>query len=168
MEAWTRLATTLGELQIASFGQTLHLLDAGCRDARVCTLLELVEPFLEVMADLMERQTKESPPALSRSELVALRMQLQDTLSEAANSEIPNAIGHLDFNPGNILVNPNGCTFLDWAEACAGASIPHISISRRTSPSVLHNRMPLGNPLSAPRTSTPGVASSHPRRSPKH
>jgi hypothetical protein len=120
MEVWTRVATTLAEMQIASFGQTLHLVNTGCRDMRVCTLLELVEPFVEAMAELMERQTKESPPALSRSELLNLQTQLQDILSEAADSEIPNAIGHLDFNPGNIVANHNRCVFLDWAEACAG------------------------------------------------
>jgi hypothetical protein len=117
---WTRVATTLAELQIASVGQTLHLLDTGCRDARICSLLERVESFLEVMAELMERQTKESPPPFSRNQLFALRMQLQDILSEAVNSEIPNAIGHLDFNPGNIVENHDHCVFLDWAEACAG------------------------------------------------
>jgi hypothetical protein len=120
MELWTRVATTLAEMQIASFGQTLHLVNAGCRDARICTLLELVEPFVEVMAELMERQTKESPSALPRSELLTLQTQLQDTLSEADNREIPNAIGHLDFNPGNIVAHHNECVFLDWAEACAG------------------------------------------------
>ncbi len=120
MKVWTRVATTLAEMQIASFGQTQHLLNTGCRDTRVCTLLELVEPFVAVMAELMERQTKESPPALSRSELLTLQTQLQDILSEAADSEIPNAIGHLDFNPGNIVANHNRSVFLDWAEACAG------------------------------------------------
>jgi Phosphotransferase enzyme family len=117
---WARVATTLAEFQIASVGQTLHLLDRGCRDARICTLLELVKPFLEVMAELMERQTKESPLPLSRHQLLALQAQLEDILSEAANSEIPNAIGHLDFNPGNIVENHNHCVFLDWAEAYAG------------------------------------------------
>jgi hypothetical protein len=117
---WTRVATTLADFQIASVGQTLHLLDAGCRDARVCSLSKLVEPFLECMAELMERQTKESPPHLSRNQLLALRTQLQDILSEARNSGIPNAIGHLDFNPGNIVANRDRCIFLDWAEAYAG------------------------------------------------
>jgi Phosphotransferase enzyme family len=120
MEVWTRIAKTLAEMQIASFGQALHLVNIGCRDTRVGTLVELVEPFVEAMTELMERQTKESPPTLSRSELLTLQTQLQDILSEAANSEIPNAVGHLDFNPGNIVANDNGCVFLDWAEACAG------------------------------------------------
>jgi Phosphotransferase enzyme family len=120
LETWKRIAATLGELQIASFGQTLHLLDAGCRDVRACNLIELVEPFLEVMADLMERQIKPAPPRLSRNELLLLQNELEDGTSEAAESDIPNAMGHLDFNSGNIVVNSNGCTFLDWAEACAG------------------------------------------------
>lgn len=123
LEVWKRVATALGELQVASVGQTLHLLNAGCRDVRASTLLELVDPFLEVMADLMERQAKTSRPPLSRSELVTLKAQLQAALSEADESEMPHAIGHLDFNPGNIVVNPNGCTFLDWAEACAGTPL---------------------------------------------
>jgi hypothetical protein len=72
------------------------------------------------MADLMRRQTKESPPPLSRSELLALQTQLQDILSETSDSEIPNSIGHLDLNPGNIMANHDRCVFLDWAEGCAG------------------------------------------------
>jgi hypothetical protein len=120
MEVWTRVAKTLAEMQFASFGQTLHLVSAGCRDARICALLELVEPFVEVMTELMERQPRESPSPLSRSELLTLQTQLQDALTKATDSEIPNAIGHLDFNPGNIVANHDGCVFLDWAEACTG------------------------------------------------
>jgi Phosphotransferase enzyme family len=115
---WMRVATTLAELQIASVGRTPHLLETGCRDARLCTLSGLIEPFFEAMAELMERQTKESPPPLSRKQLFDLESQLQDTLAEVAVSEIPNAIGHLDFNPGNIVANHDRCVFLDWAEAC--------------------------------------------------
>jgi hypothetical protein len=120
LAVWTRVATTVAELQIASFGQTLHLLGAGCRDARICSLLGLVEPFFEVMAQLMERQTKESPPPLDRSDILALQTQLLSTLAEAGESEIPNTIGHLDFNSGNIVASQDHCIFLDWAEACAG------------------------------------------------
>jgi len=119
-QTWTRIARTLAELQIASFGQTLHLLNVGCRDVRLCTLRTLVAPFVEAMSELMERQTKVSPAPLSRTELLALQVQIEDALSEAEASEIPSAIGHLDFNPGNIVVNSDRCTFLDWAEACAG------------------------------------------------
>jgi len=120
LKLWAAVATTLAHLQIASMGQTLHLADAGCRDARVPALAELVEPFLEVMADLMEQQTKQIPPPVSRKELLALRTKLQDLLSETRDPEIPSTIGHLDFNPGNIVVSRDRCAFLDWAEACIG------------------------------------------------
>jgi len=33
---------------------------------------------------------------------------------------MPNALGHLDLNPWNIIVSANGCVFLDWAEAYVG------------------------------------------------
>lgn len=29
---------------------------------------------------------------------------------------LPDTLGHADFNPGNILVSPDRCVFLDWAE----------------------------------------------------
>ena len=114
------MAQVLADLQIASFGQTLHLVDAGCRDMRLCSLVDIVQPFLEVMAGLMEQQTKVSPARLSRTEIHTLGAQLQEALSIFDNSGLPNALGHLDFNPGNILVSGNHCVFLDWAEACAG------------------------------------------------
>ena len=122
-ETWKGVATALGELQVASFGQTLHLLNAGCRDVRASSLLQLVAPFLEAMAELMDRQTKDSPPPLSRTELLTLKTQLKDALSEAAESEMPDVLGHLDFNAGNIVVCSAGHAFLDWAEACAGTPL---------------------------------------------
>ncbi len=30
----------------------------------------------------------------------------------------PQTLGHIDFNPGNILISPARSVFLDWAEAC--------------------------------------------------
>jgi hypothetical protein len=33
---------------------------------------------------------------------------------------IPDALGHLDFNPGNILCSAHECIFVDWAEAYVG------------------------------------------------
>jgi Phosphotransferase enzyme family len=118
--AWMRVATALGQLQIASSGQTLHLIHAGCRDLRVCSLVELVEPFLQVVAELMAQQTKTAPAPLSRKELFALQMQLEDLFADPANSAIPHVLGHIDFNSGNIVVSNDCCEFLDWAEACVG------------------------------------------------
>jgi Phosphotransferase enzyme family len=120
IQTWIAAAKALADLQLTSVGRTLHLIGAGCRDARPSSLLELVHPFLDVMAGLMEQQTVTSPAPLSRTELRTLAAQLQDALLLCANSGIPNALSHLDFNDGNILVSENRCTFLDWAEACVG------------------------------------------------
>ncbi len=120
LSSWTMVATALADLQIASLGNTLHLIDAGCRDVRACTLGRLVDPFFEVMAELMDRQTKDSPAPLSRKELTALGAQLKDAVSRYQDLEIHNTLGHLDFNPGNIIASEGRCVFLDWAEAYAG------------------------------------------------
>jgi hypothetical protein len=120
VKVWARAAGALASLQIASFGQTLHMIDAGCRDVRPPTLLSLTGPFFEVMSLLMAQQTKPSPTPLSRAELLELQGNLEDTLSELLHSEIPNTVGHLDVNPGNIISNGRDCVFLDWAEGSAG------------------------------------------------
>jgi Phosphotransferase enzyme family len=117
---WTTMGRTLADLQIASIGSALHLIGAGCRDARIPALRDLVDPFLQAMAGLMERQTKPTPPPLSQPELQALRGQLWDALLVLEESGIPDTLGHLDFNPGNVLVGRDRCVFLDWAEGCVG------------------------------------------------
>jgi Ser/Thr protein kinase RdoA (MazF antagonist) len=33
---------------------------------------------------------------------------------------IPDTLGHLDFNPGNVLCSADQCVLLDWAEAYVG------------------------------------------------
>lgn len=120
LSVWTKVAATLAELQIASMGRTLHLIDAGCRDLRACSLAESTGPFFEAMPELMELQTKPSLTPLSRQELVALGKRLQGFLADLRAIRIPNALGHLDVNPANIVVSNDRCVFLDWAEACVG------------------------------------------------
>jgi hypothetical protein len=119
-DRWAAVARTLADLQIASYGQTLNLIDAGSRDLRVSSLVGLVDPFLEVMAELMEQQTQVSPSPLCRSELLELGARLEAALSEFGIYGIPDTLGHLDFNPGNILISGDRCVFLDWAEASVG------------------------------------------------
>lgn len=118
--AWERAARTLAQLQIASVGKTDRLLDAGCRDVRVASLLALVDPFMEVMSRLMEQQRKTPPPVLARNELGTLGRQIKEALSDLGELNIPDTLGHLDFNPGNILCSADQCVFLDWAEAYVG------------------------------------------------
>jgi hypothetical protein len=117
---WTTVGNALAELQVASIGNTLHLIDAGCRDARIPSLSDLVDPLMDVAAGLMERQTKRIPPPLGPLELQVLRRRLHDALLVLGESGIPDALGHLDFNPGNVMVSRDRCIVLDWAEGCVG------------------------------------------------
>jgi hypothetical protein len=120
METWATVAKTLARLQIASVGHSLHLINAGCRDMRVGTLLDGLDRFFEVIAFLMSQQTKEVPPPLSQDELRTLATQLKSLLIEFQEFDIPNALGLLDLNPSNIVVAADRCVFLDWAEAYVG------------------------------------------------
>ncbi len=120
VETWIAVARTLAELQVASHGKSLHLVHVGCHDTRIRTLAELVDPFLEVVAALMEQQIKTSPSRLSAAELLALGSQMHKIFSQLAQSDFPNTLSHLDLHPGNILVSRSECAFLDWAEACVG------------------------------------------------
>jgi hypothetical protein len=115
--AWQAAVTALADLQIDSLAKTDDLLKAGCRDSRIATLLDLVDPFLDTLADLMNQQTKVPPAILSRQELTGLGATLKDALSCLSALPIPDALGHSDFNPGNIIVGPKGSVFIDWAEA---------------------------------------------------
>jgi aminoglycoside phosphotransferase (APT) family kinase protein len=120
IDEWQSAVTALADLQIASLGNGLHLIDAGCRDVRACSLLERVDGFFDRIAELMENQAKLAPPPLKRSELASLAQEIRKSLEEFNESEIPNVLGHLDCNPGNILVSQERCIFLDWAEGCIG------------------------------------------------
>jgi hypothetical protein len=120
IEVWAMVTRTLADLQIASIGNTVHLIEAGCRDVRTSTLVSRVDPFLDMVANLMERQTTQKPAPLTRSEIAALGMRLKDVLTAYSGLDILNTLGHLDFNQGNIIASGDYCVLLDWAEACVG------------------------------------------------
>lgn len=123
LEVWTRIGSALADLQIASLGQTLHFLDLGCLDARVDSLRGIVEPFFSAIGELITQQNDDSVPPLSSGQLSLLQLQLQDFLSKMGDFEIPNALGHLDLNLGNIVASRDSCVFLDWAAACVGSPL---------------------------------------------
>lgn len=117
---WEQASAALAKLQIQSIDRGSQILGAGARDLGSEALSKLIQPFISVVAQLMERQTKVPPSILDRKDLSALTDSLQSAVEATKAIGIPETIGHLDLNPGNIVVSENRCTFLDWAEAYVG------------------------------------------------
>jgi hypothetical protein len=117
---WNTAASALAKLQIESIGRCGTLVDSGAHDLRASALLKLVRPFLDAMGQLMEKQTKVPPPVLSTSDLALLGDQIEEALSLSTDFGIPDALGQLDLNPGNVILSEGHSIFLDWAEAYLG------------------------------------------------
>ena len=117
---WTAAASAFASLQIESTAGSGILINAGARDLRAPALFKLVHPFLDAIGQVMVRQTKVPPTLLSRNELRLLGKLIEEALSSTAVLGIPDALGHLDLNPGNVIVSEDQCVFLDWAEAYVG------------------------------------------------
>jgi hypothetical protein len=117
---WQTAAAATANLQIESIASSGQLLRSGGHDLRTKTLAAAVAPFMTVVAELMRQQPKAPPQVLSEMELDLLAEHVQDATSRLGELGIPDTLGHLDLNPGNIIVPPKGCVFLDWAEAYVG------------------------------------------------
>ena len=117
---WEGSAVALAKLQIESINHGARILAAGARDLGATALSKVIQPFIEIMTQLMERQPKVLPAALGRKELLLLGDRIQSALDALEALGIPETLGHLDLNPGNIIVSPSRCVFLDWVEAYVG------------------------------------------------
>jgi Ser/Thr protein kinase RdoA (MazF antagonist) len=117
---WESAGAALAALQIDFIGHGAKILAAGAHDLGVTALSRMVEPFVETMMQLMERQTKVPPEPLHRTQLRIVGDRIQTALEALEALGIPETLGHLDLNPGNIVVSPEQCVFLDWAEAYIG------------------------------------------------
>jgi len=129
--SWERVAGELAELQIASIGKSRELLEGKCKDLRLDGVVKFIDPFLVRMADFMAAQEKTSPAPLAKSELASLGEGLKEACSLLQSFGLPDTLGHIDFNPGNILVSLDHCVFLDWAEGCVTNSVITFEYLRR-------------------------------------
>jgi hypothetical protein len=123
---WAEAAARLAELQVASIGHDQEILSAGAHDLSFASLSELVLPFSVTVATLMDQQGKIPPRVLTRAELARMGRVVLDSLDVLQEVGLPDTLGHLDLNPGNILVSRQACIFLDWAEAYVG--LPFLSL----------------------------------------
>lgn len=117
---WERVAGALARLQIECVDRSSQILEAGARDLGLAALSKLIQPFMTVVEQLMDQQTKSPPAVLGRKDLLGLADSLQMALDATEAASVPRTLGHLDLNPGNIIVSKNRTTFIDWAEAYVG------------------------------------------------
>jgi len=117
---WEQAAADLSTLQIESMSKSALLLRLGAHDLRLDVLLSVIDPFFDLVARLMDQQQKVPPAILSREELSLVRVLVDDALTLLQDLGVPDALGHLDLNPWNIIVSSDRSVFLDWAEAYVG------------------------------------------------
>jgi hypothetical protein len=116
VSAWRRTAATLAALEIASIGKSRELLASGCRDLTLTALASRIDPFLTRTSERMSLQKSELPAILSNSDLAFLGDELARACLILEDLGLPDVLGHIDFNPGNVVISPEKCVFLDWAE----------------------------------------------------
>ena len=117
---WEEAATEFAKLQIEAIPSYESVLRSGAHDLRPETLVASIDPFFDVITELMEQQLRVPPPNLSQRELSLLKLRVHDSFTLLDGLQIPNALGHLDLNPWNIIISSDRCAFLDWAEAYVG------------------------------------------------
>src|SRR5580693_1977483 len=96
---WERVAEALANLQIASIGKRVELLESECKDLRLRKIIGLVDPFLARMADIMASQEKPSPAPLKKSDLCLLGNPLKEACWQLQDLGLPDTLGHIDFSP---------------------------------------------------------------------
>lgn len=129
--AWERAAESLAELQIESIGRGGELVEGQCKDMRLSEAEKHIDSFFARMREFMRVQQKASPAPLTDAELESLGDGLKDAFALLESFKLPDTLGHLDCNPGNIIVSPESCIFLDWAEGCVTNPVVTFEYLRR-------------------------------------
>jgi Phosphotransferase enzyme family len=119
-ERWKRAVTTLGKFQAELAGKSEYLLGIGCRDWRMERIVNLVDPLVEKLDELMQQQETSPPPVLSGNDLLTLGTTLRDVCNRLSNLGIPDSFTHGDFSAGNVLADADRCVFIDLAESYLG------------------------------------------------
>jgi hypothetical protein len=116
---WLAAARSLADLQLEAIGSSAHILELHAHDLRAQALADHVDPFFRVLRKMAEHDG-ELPSAIPCGQLQFLRVRIEEALSLLDSTGLPNTLGHLDVNPGNIIFPGAHCVFLDWAEAFVG------------------------------------------------
>jgi hypothetical protein len=117
---WEDAAASLAQLQILSMSTSGAMCSAGARDLAPTALRLLVESFFSCVASSQAIRPQSSVPTLVNEELEHIKSAVQNSLLHLEALDLPDSIGHMDLNPGNIFSTDRGCVFLDWAESYVG------------------------------------------------
>ncbi len=120
LSAWCNAARDLARMQVASIEMTDVILGCRPRDVRIGTLVGQVAPFFARLCEWMDSQPTSPPARLSRQEISQLEQDTYEALLTLQQDRFPDALGHLDLNPENIIAAPRRTVFLDWAEGSVG------------------------------------------------
>ena len=84
------------------------------------SLRSLTESFFSWVASSQAMRQESSVRALVNEEIEDIKSAVQNSLLHLEALDLPDTIGHMDLNPGNIFSTDRGCVFLDWAESYVG------------------------------------------------
>jgi hypothetical protein len=117
---WSRAVRSLAHLQLESISWSRSLLQAGARDLRGVFRRSAVESFFAMVERLLGPMADIVKPDFSVEDLQPMEARMTHLLDLAGNLQVPDTLGHLDLNAGNVIVSSERCAYLDWAEAYVG------------------------------------------------
>lgn len=119
-DLWRKAASTLAQLQIESVSHVEELLQAGALPLETVLSDSAIERFVRVSRALLAENSDRNPFNPSIDDLNEIVVRARDGMGHLKTLCVPDALGHLDLNAGNVLVSRERCTYLDWAEAYVG------------------------------------------------
>jgi Phosphotransferase enzyme family len=119
-QLWENAAANLACLQITSISNSDILRAAGARDFTSSPLRSLAESFFAFYTTSPPASLASGGDALTGRDIEDISSAVLDSLAYLEAAGLPNTVGHMDLNPGNIYLTEAGCVFLDWAEAFIG------------------------------------------------
>lgn len=115
---WQNAASTLARLQIESTAFIPELLQAQAHPLHQTLSNAAVERFHSSAKEILSAQSVQG--SIADGDLAEIDCAVRQSLEAVSKSGIPDALGHLDLNSGNVVVSQDRCAYLDWAEATAG------------------------------------------------
>src|SRR5215472_3066484 len=117
---WQNAVSALARLQIASSAFVPELLDAQAHPLYRMLSHTGVEHFRSVAREVLSASAQSTRETISDDDLADIQSTVRQCIDTTANSGVPDALGHLDLNSGNVVVSQDRSTYLDWAEAYVG------------------------------------------------